>query len=173
MSQPPQYSTFTTKATGGLLDVLANQCGVSQAFDPAGGGVAPPVSQFVAIWDTGATNSCVTQAVIDACGLLPTGIAQVHGVHGASQQEAFLVNIHLPGSVIFGGLRVTRGQFIGGDILIGMDVINQGDFTVTNHGGTTQFSFRVPSQKHIDFVEQLSALKKQFGPGRPRHKKKK
>jgi hypothetical protein len=173
MAQPPQYATFTTTSAGGLLDVLKNQCGISQAFNPAGGGTAPPVVQFDAIWDTGATNSCITQAVIDGCGLAPIGIAQVHGVGGATMQEAFLVNIHLPGPVGFASVRVTRGQFIGGDILIGMDIISQGDFAVSNHGGVTKFSYRIPSQKHIDFYEQFQALQKQFGKGKPQHGKKK
>jgi hypothetical protein len=133
----------------------------------------PPVTQFRAIWDTGATNSCVTQAVIDACGLVPVGMAQVHGVGGATTEEVFLVNIYLPGNVGFAGMRVTRGRFIGADILIGMDIINQGDFSVTNHGGITKFSYRIPSQKHIDFYEQHQALMKQFGKGKPQHGKKK
>jgi len=54
-----------------------------------------------------------------------------------------------------------------------MDIISQGDFTVTNYGGTTKFSFRIPSQKHIDFFEQHQALMKQFGKGKLQHKKKK
>jgi hypothetical protein len=173
VSHPPQWSAFTTRSVGGLLDVLKNRCGISQAFNPAAGGTAPPVVQFDAIWDTGATNSCVTQAVIDACGLVPIGMAQVHGVGGATTEEAFLVNIYLPAGVAFGGVRVTRGKFIGADILIGMDIISQGDFTVTNYGGTTKFSFRIPSQKHIDFFEQHQALMQQFGKGKAKHKKKK
>ncbi len=54
-----------------------------------------------------------------------------------------------------------------------MDIISQGDFAVTNHGGTTKFSFRIPSQKHIDFYEQYQALLNQFGKGKPQHGKKK
>lgn len=100
-------------------------------------------------------------------------MAQVHGVGGAATEEAFLVNIYLPSNVVFGALRVTRGRFVGADILIGMDVISQGDFTVTNHGGTTKFSYRIPSQKHIDFYEQHQALSKQFGKGKLQHRKKK
>ena len=40
------------------------------------------------------------------------------------------------------------------DVLVGMDIINTGDFAVTNLGGITKFSFRFPSLEHIDFVEQ-------------------
>ena len=111
---------------------------------------------FDAIWDTGATNSAITQKVIDDCGLVATGMAQVSGVHGVAQAETYLVNIALPDNVVFAGIRVTKGSLVGGDILIGMDIINQGDFTVTNYGGTTKFSFRVPSQGHIDFVPEIN-----------------
>lgn len=152
----PNSRSFTTTAISGLLNVLKNQCGISQAFDPTAGGAAPQIVQFDAIWDTGATNSCVSQAVIDACGLLPIGMAQVHGVQGTSDEEVFLANIYLPLGVAFTGIRVTRGKLLGADILIGMDIINQGDFAVTNVGGVTKFSFRVPSERHIDFVEEFN-----------------
>ena len=42
----------------------------------------------------------------------------------------------------------------GADVLIGMDIINEGDFAVTNLNGRTKFSFRVPSQADIDFVRE-------------------
>lgn len=108
---------------------------------------------FVAIWDTGATNSVITQKVIEDCGLIATGIAQVQGVHGGpTRSDTYLVNIALPQKVVFTGVRVTKGTFIGGDVLIGMDIITQGDFAVTNYNGLTKFSFRTPSMEHIDFV---------------------
>ena len=154
--QPPPRSFTTSSNPAGLLNVLKNRCSVSQAFDPNRGGVAPPLHEFDAIWDTGATNSCIAQAVIDACGLVPTGMAQVHGVHGADTVETYLVNIRLPNTFIVWGVRVTRGNLLGADILIGMDIINQGDFAVTNLGGVTKFSFRMPSQVHIDFVEEFN-----------------
>ncbi len=36
-----------------------------------------------------------------------------------------------------------------------MAVITRGDFAVTNADGFTQFSFRTPSQEHIDFVAEI------------------
>ena len=35
-----------------------------------------------------------------------------------------------------------------------MNIINTGDFAVTNYNGVTKFSFRVPSLAHIDFVAE-------------------
>lgn len=124
------------------------------SWAPSLGGDQPPLIPFTAIWDTGATNSAITQNVVDACGLVATGIAQVHGVSGSSQVETYLVNLGLPDKVIFYGVRVTKAQLPGADILIGMDIIVRGDFAVTNFNGATKFSFRVPSMASIDYATE-------------------
>lgn len=171
---PPK--SFTTTANSGLLSVFKNTCGICPAWHPGMGGVQPTISDFEAIWDTGATNSVITQAVIDACGLIPTGMARVHVVTGPSESETYLVNIALPNKVMFHSVRVTKGILPDADILIGMDIINQGDFAVTNLGGLTKFSFRYPSQTHIDFVadfrKQALAQKFQHGGIHPANRKK-
>jgi len=54
-------------------------------------------------------------------------------------------------------MRVCKGDLGGNaDILIGMNVINLGDFAITNPGGNTQFSFRVPAHGDIDFVRETN-----------------
>jgi len=110
---------------------------------------------FNAIWDTGATGCVITQSVVDACGLVSTGRALVSGVHGDSEVDTFLVNIGLPNQVGFSGVPATIGKLVkDADVLIGMNIINRGDFAVTNLDGITKFSFRFPSEVHIDFVEE-------------------
>jgi len=174
MTQPPS-SSFTSVSAGGLLAVLKNRCAISQAFDPATGGVHPPVIEFDAIWDTGATNSVITQDVIDACGLAPIGVVQTHGVHGAQLADVFLVNIYLPNHVAFGAIRVTKGLLPDAQILIGMDLISHGDFAVTNFQGITKFSFRFPSMRHIDFVQEHNdrEMRKHMHGGRNKFRPKK
>ncbi len=49
---------------------------------------------------------------------------------------------------------VTQAVLFDADVLIGMDVIANGDFAVTNHQGKTLMSFRMPSVECIDFVKQ-------------------
>ena len=49
---------------------------------------------------------------------------------------------------------MTLGKLLGYDMLIGMDVMNLGDFAVTNKDGRTVFSFRIPSCRCIDFVKE-------------------
>jgi len=85
-------------------------------------------------------------------------MARVHGVHGVSDTETYLVNIALPNNVTFMSLRVTKGEIPDADVLVGMDIINQGDFSVTNCDGYSKFSYRTPSIEHIDYVEQAKAI---------------
>ena len=85
-------------------------------------------------------------------------MARVHTASAEVDAEVYLVNIGLPNGVGFLHVQVTKGTIAPGvDVLIGMDIINQGDFTVTNKGGITVFSFRYPSAIHIDFVKEFQA----------------
>jgi len=45
------------------------------------------------------------------------------------------------------------------DVLIGMDIISNSDFAVTNRDGKTTFSFAMPSISRIDFSERLKDTK--------------
>lgn len=186
MTQSASFRAFTTSSSG-RLNVLKNQCVVSRAWAPSSGEPLPPMETFDAIWDTGATNSVITQAVVTACGLTPSGVTDVRHAAGKSEKvPTYLVNIGLPNGVGYTGVRVSIGQFSGGDILIGMDIIGTGDFAVTNVNGVTKFSFRHPSIEDINFVRDSRAPQFQRGgakkdkprrpkqsSGRPKGRKKK
>lgn len=152
-------SGFTVTA-GGSLRELVTKCGIIAAFEgdapPSG---HPPYGEFDAIWDTGATNSVISKRVVDACQLKPISMAQVHTANGSCLSEVYLVNVRLPNGVGFRNVRVTNQALFGHPVLIGMDIICQGDFAVTNLGHKTKFSFRFPSKRHIDFVEEIKADK--------------
>lgn len=111
------------------------------------------------IWDTGATNSVITQKVVDNLGLQPTGKAEVHGVHGKAEADTFLVNVFLPNNVGIQAVTVTKAFVTGADVLVGMDIIGFGDFCVTNVGGMTALTFRTPSGRDIDFVKEIEVEK--------------
>mgnify|MGYP001564232281 CR=1 FL=1 len=148
-----QVRAFTSRYPG-LSRVLGNVVRVAPAFDHDG---ATPeqlqqYSDFNAIWDTGATSSVITQQVVDKCGLKPIGMAEVAHAVGKELAEVYIVNIRLPNGVAFIYVRAIKGKLATGDVLIGMDIISQGDFAVTNKDGKTVFSFRMPSVECIDFV---------------------
>lgn len=143
----------------GILRVITGPAAVRAAFDPAivDESKRPVRYEVKAIWDTGATGSVITQAVVDKCTLKPVGMKKVRGVHSEEISPVFLVNIELP-NVGFRNITATLGKLPKGtDVLIGMDIINQGDFAITNHGGNTVFTFRCPSSGKIDFVEEQKA----------------
>jgi hypothetical protein len=121
------------------------------------------LGEYVAIWDTGATHSAITNAVADDLGLKPTGIAEVRHAKGKSSTNTYLVNISLPNKVMMGQVRVTEVELIPDahvsdenqpQVLIGMDIIGMGDFAVTNLNGRTVLSFRTPSSREIDFIPE-------------------
>jgi len=152
----PRSHSFTVKYSGGVARVLRTPCHVSQSFDPHEGIIDCERVLFEAIWDTGATSSVITQRIIDACGLQPIGMTRVHGVHGEQETEIYLVNIYLPNGVGFHEVTVTKGHLPegSGDMLVGMDIISSGDFSVTNTNASTVFSFRIPSLRHVDYVAE-------------------
>jgi hypothetical protein len=171
----PNWHAITFTSNGGLLRVVEQQCHVSQAFDPA---VATPRvwREFKGIWDTGASASVITQAVVDACALQPTGIMQLHAVNSSKTTESYLIEVRLPNGVTVRGVRAAKAEIFGADLLIGMDIITTGDFSITNVSGNTVFSFRIPSQRRIDYVrdhaaETLRESQTHGGAGKPRDRR--
>ncbi len=149
---------FTTSYTG-RTNVLKNEVRISQAFDPLSAPKLPKLKKFIAIWDTGATGSVITQKVANDCGLKPIGMAKVYHAKGEATTPVYLASLFLASKVAFPQLRMIEGIIAGdAEVLIGMDVIGQGDFAVTNKDGKTVFSFRMPSLERIDFAEQKQSV---------------
>ena len=152
-----KVSAFTSKASG-LLNVLQTEVSVFQPIP----GQKPKVEKFAAIWDTGATSSVITPAVIKKLGLIASGKTNLHGVAGSKKDtDTYFVSFILPHRVRVDGVRVAEVPQIAGnaDMLIGMDIITLGDFSVTNVGGKTVFSFRTPSVRMIDYVDEINKSK--------------
>ncbi|MGH2646773.1 MAG: retropepsin-like aspartic protease [Ginsengibacter sp.] len=129
-------------------------------------------SSVKAIWDTGATGSAITKKVVQQLGLVATGMANVHTANGMALQKTYTIDIGLPNKTVIQGIIATEIDALttGCDALIGMDVITLGDFSITNHKGTTCMSFRVPSGHEIDYVKNLNyglTPIKHIQPGKP------
>jgi hypothetical protein len=82
----------------------------------------------------------------------------LQGVHGVEKTECYLIDILLPSAITFNQVRVVKGNFCNGgwDVIIGMNIIGAREFSVTNVDSNTEFSFRVPSQHHIERSETSS-----------------
>jgi hypothetical protein len=146
-----QAQAFTARHTQRVL-VLSTEVEVFPAFLPTQTPLAG--KKYRAVYDTGATHSAISPSVVNDLALTSIGVAQVNVASGTMDTTSHLVNIALPNRVGFSMVRVTKATLRGCDVLIGMDIIGNGDFAVTHHQGKTTFSFRCPSQDEIDFVAQ-------------------
>ncbi len=147
------YSAFTTTSNG-LANKLINEAYISNGKEA----MHTPYAQ----WDTGATKTCISQAVVDRLGLIPIANTMMYTPSGMRLANIYIVDITLRNNVTVKDVQVI-GSEIGGqgiDVLIGMDIITLGDFAVTNVDGITRFSFRILSCETIDYVAQIHDLNK-------------
>ena len=144
-----------TLSGNGKLGVLQSKVGVSIPFDGDPNINATTPKEYVGVWDTGATNSVITQKVANDLDLKPIGIKEVHTASGSELQNQYMVNIILPNGVGIRNVFVTEGRLNQIDILIGMDVITMGDFAISNEAEKTTMTFCMPSCHNFDFVKEF------------------
>jgi len=109
--------------------------------------------EFIAVWDTGATNSVITADIAKRLNLCSEGSTVINGVTGSQVVDSYLVTFTLPNGFSKDIFATSCTEAIGCDVLIGMDIISLVDFAITSGTGGTTFSFKTPHGKEIDFVE--------------------
>ena len=98
-----------------------------------------------ALWDTGATISAITPAVAQNLSLVPINRVRVNGVNNISLADVVKISIVLTNQIVIQEINVVVCNLITGvDMLIGMDIIQRGDFSISNGNGKTLFSFAIP-----------------------------
>lgn len=120
-----------------------------------------------AIWDTGATHSVITPPIVARLNLLPIGKRRVFGVNSSDIKDVFVVDIVLPMGVRVVDVQVTESDINSGDIeaLIGMDIIQAGDFAISNGPGKTIFSYCIPPHRNpVDLVAKSNAVNPKVKP---------
>lgn len=127
--------------------------------------------EVYALWDTGATNTCISQQVYDTLGLSPVSFTTMQTASSKEVASVTLINVKLPNDVSVKDVRAIVSK-IGEqvfpikeedgqtyirrlDVLIGMDIICLGDFSVSNFQGNTTLTFRIPSISEIDFTKGI------------------
>ena len=148
-------SAFTRKANG-IVNAIESYVKVSAHKE-----LFPSTKEieFNAIWDTGATNTAISNRVVRECNLIPTGVATSNTANGQATVNTYMIDLVLPNNVTI--KRVIASEFTaveGSDLLIGMDVITLGDFSISNYNGKTTFSFRIPSTSETDYVKLLKSM---------------
>lgn len=154
MSKLVSNDAFTTVAKG-LSNVLVNDVLVFPYSS------TPPasVTKFKAIWDTGATKSVVSPKLVTQLSLIPSGMTVMRGVHGQKTVSTYFISIVLPNKVTVNSVRVAEGDLGNCDVLLGMDIIKLGDFSISNLNGRTAWTFRMPSCERACFIEESERSK--------------
>lgn len=156
MVHPPTPAAFTFDY-GSMVLVLRSHCHVREVLKLAHRfGLNPRAKNCNAIWDTGATCSVISNLVVQELNLKPIGKTQMFHADGQTTVNVYYIDILLPNKVAFSALRVTEGKLNNTDVLIGMDIISQGDFAITSAQGKTTFSFQLPSTHHTDYVAEFN-----------------
>lgn len=146
------YYGFAIDANRILREILT-ECGILAGFDHTKiSGAHPLPVSYKALWDTGANGTVVSEKIVKDLGLKPVGKTKCYHANGESIVNEYIINLYLPNKVAIPLLRVTEGSLTAGfDVLIGMDVITQGDLMISNFNGKTKFSFRIPSVESLSF----------------------
>lgn len=148
-----EVAAFTIKATG-ILRELRTEVGVLPSTFASHEGVIPQFQNkpVQAIWDTGATASVINDKTADELGFQSVGFANVSTANGICSAPVYICDIYLPTGIVVPTVEITGGNLGDNtDMLIGMDVIALGDFTITNLGGDTWFTYRMPSMQRADY----------------------
>ena len=119
------------------------------------------VTDTLALWDTGATCSVITKTTAEKLQLPCIGKRTIHHARGSEDVPTYIVNFYLPNRVVFPSVLVSECADVAGGFgaIIGMDIISQGDFSITNFDGKTRMTFCIPSIHNTDYVIETNRMK--------------
>ena len=124
-----------------------------------------------AVWDTGATATAISQTVAQNLKLKPTGVTKISTAGGIRMCNTYVIDIRLPQGVGILGLPVTEADIGMTDVLIGMDVIGLGDFTIQNQNNKTVFEFCLPPfENKYNMLEKADTINKKIDRAKLRNK---
>lgn len=135
-------------------------CKVSEPSTPDV--LSPPMLDIKAIVDTGCMTTSVSRGVINQLGITtPCGVSHgFDGANGAGTCTPYLIDLYLPNGISAKGIKVDCLDNMKPDMLIGMDILLQGDFCISTGGGKGKFTFQVPATHSTDYEEELVKIEK-------------
>ncbi|MDB5225396.1 MAG: Peptidase [Candidatus Adlerbacteria bacterium] len=116
---------------------------------------------YPALVDTGATHTFVSAELVQEMSLQSVGLTESSTAAGKVSDVPVFVIEELSmcdGRVKFPKLRVIQANLTDQpdfEVIVGMDILTQGDFALTNKGGKTVASFRIPSVHEFDFIGEV------------------
>lgn len=151
------FRAFTLKSNG-IMNMLKTDALVLSEIRDKTKSYTPKM--WRGLWDTGASKSSINKRIVDDLSLIPVGNINISTANGVVPVNTYFVDLGLPNGVTVKNVLVSCAD-LGDDIdvLIGMDIIRHGDFSITNVNNKTTFSFRTPSIQEIDYVKEARVNK--------------
>ena len=110
-----------------------------------------------ALVDTGSNGTCISHRLASACHFEPVTAMKIFSAQGESIVPVYRMDIKLPCGTRFHDVLVTE---VAGsenfDVIIGMDILSQGDIALCGDSEGLVFSMRFPSDKTpVDFTKAI------------------
>ena len=83
------------------VNVIQTNCVVTPCFEKKDGMLVSGCEVESSVWDTGATNTIISPAVVEALGLKPVSYTQIEGVGGIIDSSVYRINIYVDGCLEF------------------------------------------------------------------------
>lgn len=97
-----------------------------------------------ALIDTGAMLTCISTRIANHMKMIPSGTMRVTAANGHTDiVNTHIINLTMGGDIRFPLVKVPRLHMEDEDMIIGMDILSQGDLLISNTEGTTTFVFQV------------------------------
>ena len=88
---------------------------------------APNAYKCKGLWDTGATNTVISEKIISALSLPIISKTPIISVNGTFENTTHMIDLWLPNFLVIRQIPVAKGIFPNNfDVLIGMDIITKG-----------------------------------------------
>lgn len=104
----------------------------------------------VVVWDTGAEHTSISMEVVEALQLKPKRTISIAVLGGVKEVGIYEVAIGLPNGKLYHDVEAFGAEIDEYAALIGMDLITETDFVLTNKDNKTTFQFRTPSEGGIE-----------------------
>jgi hypothetical protein len=167
MSSRAEHRAFTVNHEG-----LTNEISTPVQLEPiytADKNLLNTQTEIEALWDTGATMTCIKPSLRDRLKLRQSELIEpitMSDIGGDVEADGTLVSIWLAPNFVIELCPVYIADFSGDEeLLIGMDIITMGDFAICNTGNKTSVSFAVPPfPDRISFADKADTINKQHRP---------
>lgn len=95
-------------------------------------------------WDTGATVTVISERLVAELGLLPIGRTKISGYNGRPKvTNEYRIDLLFPNEIRVPFVKVVEAPLVTMDLLVGMNVINQGHLDIDFSNGKREFSFEI------------------------------